>query len=383
VRTIPRPPLTGRPASWLALDGLFGVGYVAIAGAVVLRDSAAHPTGRPVALELAAIAVLGLACAMRRRSPVRVLAVVLVVLVALRWPYPALVPAWSALYLVAGTRRRGISLAALAATIVASLYGAAVLDRGVLLALVSGLVWAVGYAVGRHRAYEREALRHQLQQADAELEKARRGIAEERIRIARELHDVVAHSMSVITVQAGYGQLVIDQDPARAREALGVIGTTGREALTEMRRLLGVLRAEDQDGSAGRAPAPSLADLEQLVRTTARAGVRVQLEITGRRRPLPAGIELSAYRIVQEALTNVVRHAGTPVSHVTIGYEAHQLSVEITDDGADHPVAGGPGHGLIGMQERVNLYGGWLRAGPLPERGFQVLARLPLGEAAT
>jgi signal transduction histidine kinase len=380
VRTAPRPPLPerlGRP-SWLALDGLVAVGYGAIAGTVVLR----HPTGRSVVLELAAIGVLGVAYALRRLSPVGALAVALLVLVALRWPYPALLPAWSALYLVAVTRRRAVSLAALAGTVLASGYGATVLDRGVLLGLIAGLVWAVGYAVGRHRAYEQQILRQQVQQTEAELEKARRGVTEERMRIARELHDVVAHSMSVITVQAGYGHLVIDQEPEKARQALGLIEATGRDALTEMRRLLGVLRAEDQDQPAARTPAPGLCDLEHLVRGTARAGVQVHLEITGRPRPLPQGIELSAYRIVQEALTNVVKHAGTPAGWVSIGYGEHQLSIEITDDGRARPDADGHGHGIAGMQERVNLYGGWLRAGPLPGRGFQVLARLPLGEAA-
>lgn len=380
VRTAPRPPVPERlgPASWLALDGLVAVGYGLIAGTVVLR----HPTGRPVALELAVIAVLGLACALRRLSPVGALAVALVVLVAVRWPYPALLPAWSALYLVAVTGRRRTSLAALAGTVIASLYGAPVLDRGVLLSLIAGLVWAVGYAVGRHRAYEQQVLRQRVQQTDAELEKARRGVTEERMRIARELHDVVAHSMSVITVQAGYGHLVIDREPEKAREALGLIEATGRDALTEMRRLLGVLRAEDQDDTAARTPAPDLSDLEHLIRGTARAGVQVHLEITGRRRRLPPGIELSAYRIVQEALTNVVKHAGTPASRVRIGYEEHQLSIDITDDGRARPGAGGYGHGLVGMQERVNLYGGWLRAGPLPGGGFQVLAQLPLSGAA-
>jgi signal transduction histidine kinase len=378
VRTAPRPPPPERLGPWLALDVLVAVGYGAIAATVVLR----HPTGRPVALELAAIAVLAVVCAVRRLSPVGALTAALVVLVALRWPYPALLPVWSALYLVAATRRRLISLAALAGTVLASGYGAPVLDRGVLLGLIAGLVWAVGYAVGRHRAYEEQVLRQRVQQTDAELEKARRGVTEERMRIARELHDVVAHSMSVITVQAGYGHLVIDREPEKAREALGLIEATGRDALTEMRRLLGVLRAEDQDGTAARTPAPGLGDLEHLIRGTARAGVQVHLEITGRPRPLPAGIELSAYRIVQEALTNVVKHAGTPAGRVRIGYEEDQLSIDVTDDGRARPGDGGPGHGLAGMQERVNLYGGRLRAGPRPGGGFQVLARLPLGGTA-
>jgi signal transduction histidine kinase len=377
VRTAPRPPLTERlgPASWLVLDCLVAAAYAAVIGTLVVR----HPAGRPVALELAAIAVLGLAAGLRRLAPVGALAVVLVVLLALRWPYPGLVPAWSALYLVAATRRRATSLAALATTVLVPLVGVPVLDRGVLLGLVSCLVWAVGDAVGRHRAYERQLVRQQI---DAEVEKARRGVTEERMRIARELHDVVAHSMSVITLQAGFGHLVIDTDPGQARAALGVIETTGREALTEMRRLLGVLRAEDGDATPVRKPAPDLSDLDHLVLQTARAGVEVHLEITGRPRRLPSGIELSAYRIVQEALTNVVKHADAPASRVSIGYGEDLLSIEVTDDGRGRPVADGHGHGLVGMRERVNVYGGCLETGPLPGRGFQVLARLPLSGAA-
>jgi signal transduction histidine kinase len=336
----------------------------------------------PVPLGLAAITVVCLAIAVRRRHPVVGLTVVLVVLVALRWPYQSLLPAWCALYIVAVTCQRRTALTALAATLIAPAAVVPVFDRAFLLGLISGLVWTVGYAVGRHRAYARELRLHQARQADAQLEQARRGVTEERMRIARELHDVVAHSMSVITVQAGFGHLVIDDQPTQARAALGAIETTGREALTEMRRLLGVLREDVPDGASALTPAPGLTDLDHLVAQTAKAGVQVQLEITGQPRQLPSGVELSAYRIVQEALTNVVKHAGTPVSRVTIGYGEHELSITITDDGHGRQAADGHGHGLVGMRERVHLYGGWLQAAPLPGRGFQVVARLPLPMAA-
>jgi signal transduction histidine kinase len=195
------------------------------------------------------------------------------------------------------------------------------------------------------------------------------------MRIARELHDVLAHSMSVITVQAGYGHLVIEQQPAKAQAALGVIETTGREALTELRHLLDILR---DDGPVTLSPAPGLGNLDHLVAQIAQAGVQVDLRITGRPRALPAGIDLSAYRIVQEALTNVVKHAGTPHSQVTIAYSDDEVSVQITDAGQGCPAGAPTGHGLIGMQERVALYGGCWQAGPLPERGFAVRAQLPL-----
>ncbi len=388
--TEPRPPLIKRlrPVHWLVLDCLVATGYAPALSVAFLR----HPAGVPVPLGLAAITVLCLALAVRRRLPVVTLAVALVVLLALRWPYQSLLPAWFALYLVAVTCRRSVALTALGVTLVVPAAVVPVFDRAFLLGLVSGLVWTIGYAVGRHRSYARELRRHQARQAGAELEKARRGVTEERMRIARELHDVVAHSMSVITVQAGFGHLVIDQDPEQARAALGAIETTGRDALTEMRRLVGVLRDGSDSAREGGpdptalAPAPGLTDLDELVARTAKAGVAVHLEISGRPRDLPPGIELSAYRIVQEALTNVVKHAGTPASRVTIGYGEHELSIEVTDDGCggrDVPDHDRPdnGHGLVGMRERVNLYGGWLRAAPLPGRGFQVLARLPLASA--
>jgi signal transduction histidine kinase len=377
MRTEPRPPLIKRlrPGHWLIFDCLIAAGYAAVAGAVLLR----HPHGMPVPLGLAAVAVLGLTIALRRRQPVLALGVVLVVLVALDLPYQSLLPAWSVLYLVAVTRRRRTALAALGAAVIAPAVVVGGFDRGVLLGLISSLVWTIGYAVGRHRAYERELRLHQARQAEAELEKARRGVTEERMRIARELHDVVAHSMSVITVQAGFGNLVIDDQPAQARAALGAIETTGREALAEMRRLLGMLR---DDGPAALAPAPGLGELDHLVAQTAKAGVRVQVKITGEPRPLPSGIDLSAFRIVQEALTNVVKHAETASCRLAIAYAEHELFIEITDDGRGGPAVNGHGHGLIGMRERVHLYGGTVQAAPLPGRGFRVTASLPVARAA-
>jgi signal transduction histidine kinase len=377
MHTEPHPPLIKRlrPGHWLVLDCLIATGYAAIAGTVLLR----HPHGMPVPLGLAAVAVLSLTIALRRRQPVLALGVVLVVLVALDLPYQSLLPAWSALYLVAVTCRRRTALAALGAALIAPAVAVGGFDRGVLLGLISSLVWTIGYAVGRHRAYERELRLHQARQAEAELEKARRGVTEERMRIARELHDVVAHSMSVITVQAGFGNLVLDDQPAQARAALGAIETTGREALAEMRRLLGMLR---DDGPAALAPAPGLGELDHLVAQTGKAGVRVQVEITGEPRPLPPGIDLSAFRIVQEALTNVVKHAETGSCRLAIAYAERELSIEITDDGRGGPAGNGPGHGLIGMRERVHLYGGTVRAAPLPGRGFRVTASLPVATAA-
>jgi signal transduction histidine kinase len=377
MHTEPRPPLIKRlrPAHWLILDCLIATANAAIAGAMLVR----HPSGTPMVLGLAAVTVLSLAMGLRRRQPVLALAVVLVVLVALDLPYQSLLPAWSALYLVAVTGRRRTALAALGAVIIAPALVVGVFDRGVLLGLISSLVWTIGYAVGRHRASERELRLYQARQVEAELEKARRGVTEERMRIARELHDVVAHSMSVITVQAGFGNLVIDDQPAKARAAFSAIETTSREALAEMRRLLGMLR---DDGPAALAPAPGLSELDHLMTQTAKAGVSVQVTITGVPRPLPPGIDLSAFRIVQEALTNVVKHADTANCRVAIAYTEQELSIEVTDDGRGGPAVDGHGHGLIGMRERVRLYGGTVHAAPLPARGFRVAASLPVAKAA-
>ena len=206
----------------------------------------------------------------------------------------------------------------------------------------------------------------------------------------------------MVAVQAGFGEYVFDQEPAQAREALGAIQHVTREALADMQRLLGVLRQDgtgqplDGQPAGGQeparqlqlAPAPGLADLDRLVSTTAGAGVRVNVTRTGEHRDVPAGIDQSAFRIVQEALTNVVKHSGATACRVDVGYERAGLSVEVTDHGGG-PAAGrarslaarepnGTGHGILGMRERVSLCGGEFTAGPLPERGFRVAARFPL-----
>ncbi|MCF3102253.1 sensor histidine kinase [Streptomyces roseoverticillatus] len=209
-------------------------------------------------------------------------------------------------------------------------------------------------------------------------------VTAERLRIARELHDMVAHSIGIIAIQAGVGSRVIETQPAEAREALRAIEATSRETLSGLRRTLVSLRQAERGASAPEqssplAPAPGLADLERLAAATADAGVRVDVRRTGDERPLPADIDLSAYRIVQEALTNVVRHAGTEQCRVTIDYGNEELSVEVVDDGRGTSGSGSDhGFGIIGMRERAGLLGGRVSVGPRPEGGFRVAARLPL-----
>jgi signal transduction histidine kinase len=212
-------------------------------------------------------------------------------------------------------------------------------------------------------------------------EEARRAVADERLHIARELHDVVAHSMGVIAVQASVGEHVIDADPVEAKRALAAISDVSRTTLTEIRRLLGVLRAADNDegGAPAYAPAPGLADLDRLVRELADAGLPVTVHADGTRVELPRGVDLTAYRIVQEALTNVLKHAGPAAAQVCVHYSPGALGLEVVDDGrgVNGRADGQAGHGLVGMRERVAVYGGTLECGPRAGGGFRVAVTLP------
>jgi signal transduction histidine kinase len=223
------------------------------------------------------------------------------------------------------------------------------------------------------------ARRLRLVAAEREQEqRARIAVADERSRIARELHDVVAHSVGVIVVQAEGARRVLDRDPERAREALDSIAHTARTALADMRRSLGVLRREDDERAL--APQPGVDDLRDLVEQVRTGGMTIELAIEGERVSLPSGIDLSAYRIVQEALTNVIKHAGAARAFVTVRYLDDELELEVADDGAGPSVdaADGMGHGIIGMRERVEAHGGRLRTGAGRDGGFVVRASLPL-----
>ncbi len=253
-------------------------------------------------------------------------------------------------------------------------------DVGVPALIVSA--WLLGNYVGSRRRYtaELEDKNRLLEQARIEL--ADRAVTEERLRIARELHDVVAHTMGVVAVHAGTGRMVADEDPAAAREALATIETTTRSALTEMRRMLGVLRGSGGDEPGTLAPAPGLGDLDALVADVVRSGVTVEVRVDGDRTDVPAGVDLAAYRIVQEALTNVIKHAGRVRVSVAVHYRDDAVTVEVDNEGGAgqaQPVPVEPGHGLAGMRERVAMYHGDLDAGPRPIGGFHVAARLPFG----
>jgi signal transduction histidine kinase len=248
------------------------------------------------------------------------------------------------------------------------------------IAFVTG-AWALGSAA-RARVLRNAELEERAERLEHERTvAAERAAAEERLRIAGELHDIVAHALGVVAVQAGAAEQVLASDPDRARETLTEIRSTVREAVVEMRRLLGVLRAAEGDGLT---PQPSLAQLGQLVERVRRTGLEVDLVVEGAARALAPGVEVSAYRIVQEALTNVVRHAGASRATVAVRYLPDAIDVEVRDDGrgANGDGAGQAGHGLVGVRERVALHGGTLAVGPLASGGFEVRASLPLGPVA-
>jgi signal transduction histidine kinase len=244
---------------------------------------------------------------------------------------------------------------------------------------VVSVAWLSGRAVRARALLTEELHEAAIRAEEAHEAEAQLAMAEERRRIAREMHDVVAHSVSVMVVQAGGARRIIDRDPDRAAQAAAQIEYAGRAALVEMRRLLGLLHA----GEAGAlAPQPSLAELDALVERSRAAGLPVEVRVLGERRPLPAGIDLAAYRIVQEALTNTLKHAGAAPTEVHLRWGEDELELEILDRGGAGMARNGSGggHGLVGMAERVRLYGGELEAGPRPAGGFRVRARLPLVE---
>jgi signal transduction histidine kinase len=443
------PPLTKRmrTAHWIAIDCVIGAFLALIDTAVATPAFPIVGTARFL-FALLFLVLVFLPVALRRRAPITafgsliVLGVLLAGLSTMATAGIFLAAAFT-LYTVTVQSRRRTGLAALGLIIAVTAFlvgaGPHAPNRqvqpasGVLvpIALANVIAWMTGYSVRQRRRY---IVTLQQQAASS-------AVAEERLRIARELHDVVAHSMSVIAVQAGYGQYVIDASPSGAKDALGAIQATSRDALEEMRRMLGVLRQQDvTPGSVGNpaglppllgaapagdvsmqgetapqsaqapaaqapraqaplAPPPGLASLDRLIERTRGAGLQVTLDVAGHPRAVPPGTDLSAYRIIQEALTNVFRHAGTAAACVvSVAYTDSDLVIRVTDDGgktaalhlASHPAShsaslaastsapAGGGHGIIGMRERVHLCGGSFSAMPRPEGGFCVMAALPL-----
>jgi signal transduction histidine kinase len=231
--------------------------------------------------------------------------------------------------------------------------------------IMFAVAWSAGFALKRRL----------LQVATVEQE-AVSAVEEERARIARELHDIVGHAVSVMTVQSGAVRRLLREDQEREREALLVVEQTGRQALAEMRRLVGVLRNPEE--APALAPQPSLEHLERLVEQVREAGLPVEIHIEGDPSHLPAGLDLTAYRLVQEALTNTLKHAHATRAEVSVRYGSGELEVAVVDDGVGSPSTEPAGQGLLGMRERVSVYGGELRAGPRRGGGFELRARLPV-----
>jgi signal transduction histidine kinase len=250
------------------------------------------------------------------------------------------------------------------------------LGNFVVATIIFFIVWTIAFGVGR-KSVEADEAKDRAARAERERgEQARAAVADERARIARELHDVVGHSVSVMTVQASGVRRLLRPDQQRERDALLIVERTGREALAEMRRMVGVLRRPEEGPVL--APQPSLEHLDRLVEQARDAGLPVELRVEGDAFQLPVGVDLTAYRLVQEGLTNALKHAGATRAEVVVNYSEGEIEVVVTDDGRGVGSGDGGGHGLVGMRERVSVYGGDLDAGPRPEGGYRLRARLPL-----
>jgi len=245
------------------------------------------------------------------------------------------------------------------------------------ISLFMALSWSVGFVLNRRTAQAREFAVRAAQLEREHDEAAQRAVADERQRIARELHDVIAHSVSVMTVQAGAVRRLLLPEQEKEREALETVEATGREALTEMRRLVGLLR--EQGAMPEFSPQPGLGSMGALLETVRSAGLPVELAVDGDPQELPPGVDLAAYRVVQEALTNALKYGGTAHAWVTLHWRDGELELEVSNDGRGDGVGSGGGHGLAGMRERVAFYGGDVESGPRDGGGYVVRARLPVG----
>jgi signal transduction histidine kinase len=409
-------PLTQRLSvrQWTALDMAVAALLAAagIGGTLAGLDGAGRQSTAENVVRVGLVVAACVALPARRRFPRAVLAIIGASMVGL---------------ILVGSRGPSVLLAVLAMYTVASvsppkasLWAAAVVTVGVLIASVAGagapslvapplilVGWLAGENTRTRRAYIAGLTEWAAERDRQREERSRRSVADERLRIARELHDVVAHTMSVVAVRSSVARVVVDSQPEEARRALEIIEVVSRRAMHEMRLLVGVLR--DGDATNDLAPAPGLAELSQLVTEVAAAGVAVEVHVDGQLRPLPAGVDVSAFRIVQEALTNVVRHARPAQARLDLRYRSDEIEIEVTDNGGGrrtvaHPPYpsltgavpsarphgdsnGGPparapspsmgsGHGLVGMRERVALFGGTFSSGPMAT-GYRVTAVLP------
>lgn len=380
----------GAPARTTALDAAIGV---AAAVCIVAVTQQIEPSAGEESLDALAYVVMlaaGGVLALRRRAPRVALAVVTVALIV----YTARSYAGGPVYLTLA-----VALYSLAATardrrdalVAAGVAVAAMIVAGVLVSGGDDLTWHVavfpGWAaaalfLGDAHRNRRDYLSGLEQRArfleETREEEARRRVAEERLRIARDLHDVVAHGIATINLQSGVAAHVLERRPADALDALNAIRRTSGEALQELRSTLEVLRA-DGNGAAPRAPTPGMARVDALVQSTRQAGLVVEVRRAGGDVHVPAAVDVAGYRIVQESLTNVMRHAGAARAVVSIATTPDAVEIEVVDDGRGAAVPTNGGHGLAGMRERAQLVNGAFEAGPRPGGGYRVWARLPSG----
>jgi signal transduction histidine kinase len=334
------------------------------------------------AIYVPAALLMTLPLAWRRKAPLPVAAIVMGALIvesltvgSAPTPDSQLVGWLLAIYTVAAHCDRVAALAGGAMALAAGLIWMGI-DDFLFPVVVFGGAWLAGRLVRQRDVHAQVAEERSAALAREREANARAASAEERARIARELHDVLSHSVSVMVVQAGAERMALGSGRPVTAETLEAIEKTGRQALTEMRRLLGMLRVSDEPPA--HAPQPTLAELDELVAQVREAGVPVELHVEGRQVALPVGVAVSAYRIVQEALTNVLKHAGPAHARVIVRYATGELELEIADDGQGPREADDAGHGLVGMRERVALYDGEFDAGARNGGGFVVRVRLPL-----
>ncbi|MFE4751768.1 sensor histidine kinase [Streptomyces mirabilis] len=397
------------PGAWVALAWTASTAFTFLARVRLPGEEAANELAATQFYRWDGLVVLTIACALAllgsmwlHRRPLRSLALLLTAaafltinLAAVAIQLAQFLAVDLALYFIAAGRPRRTGVAALCTALAVLVgweslrllrgWGIGTLEE-LTVALTAVVAWLLGDASHRTREYG-ETLRARA---------AAQAVTDERLRIAREMHDMVAHSIGIIALQAGAAARVVHTQPDAAREAMTAVETAGRETLSGLRRMLVALRHADQNQDRNRHraraaaeadrlhPAEGLADLDRLAAATTAAGVQVDVHWKGARRQLPPDIDLSVFRIVQESITNVVRHAATPTCRVTVDYLEEHVAVEVTDDGRGRGGTTDTGFGLVGMRERVALLHGEFTAGPRPEGGFRVTARLPVpGTAAT
>jgi signal transduction histidine kinase len=371
------------------LDALIVFAVCGGVAETVVKQHTKHGPEGPVWFDVLAILGIELPLLFRRRFPFGAPVAVGVVIAMSSFVDGRLVPSGVvpivtgiAAFVVMGTLRdrtqalAGLAIGIGATAVVAHNDPTGGLGNFIFTSIVFTIAWTIGFLVSR-KFHEADEARERATRAEREREEqARLAVSDERARIARELHDVVGHSVSVMTVQASAARRLLRPQQEKEIEALLVVEKTGREALAEMRRMVGVLRRPEE--APALAPQPSLEQIASLVEHTREAGLPVDLRIEGDPVQLPPGVDLTAYRLVQEALTNTMKHARASSAEVVVRYGDGDVELTISDDGVGGADGDSGGHGLVGMRERVSVYGGELEAGPRADGGFRLRARLPI-----